>query len=70
MNALIKLWTDHGTKLLGLAQLVVASAVATSGLLTGRSVVLAGFINLVLSGMTIKRGFDNSKVNASQTPNE
>lgn len=61
-----KTWAHHGTKLIGFAGLVVSSALAVEGLVPHEQMKWLVFANLVLSGLTVKRGFRNSK---AQTPN-
>lgn len=57
MNQLIKLWKDHGTKLLGLAQVTIASIVSVSGVIPEHHLKYW----LLTSGLlTAWRGFVNS----------
>jgi hypothetical protein len=58
---IVSTWKRHGTKLLGYAFLVVNSALAVEGLVSKENLKWFVFANLVLGGLTIKRGHTNSK---------
>jgi hypothetical protein len=55
-------WVHHGTKLLGYAGLIVNSALAVEGLVPKEDIKWFLFANLVLCGLTVKRGYRNTKV--------
>lgn len=56
-----KTWAHHGTKLIGFAGLIVSSALAVDGLVPKEHMKWFIFANLVLAGLTVKRGYRNSK---------
>lgn len=66
-------WIDHGTKLLGLATIVVSSALSANAMIQpGQSPLIPPdhmkwflLANVLLGALTVKRGFTNSN---SQTP--
>lgn len=59
-------WKRHGTKLLGYAFLVVNSALAVDGMVDKDHLKWFVFANLVLGGLTVKRGHTNTKAQAPQ----
>lgn len=54
-------WRRHGTKFLGLASLIVSSAIAVPELMPDKYDPMLAFVNLVLAGLTVKRGYTNTK---------
>lgn len=62
MNSLIAFWNDHGTKLLGALATFVATALLIDGLIPPDHMKYWLFANALLGGVTVKRGFTNSKV--------
>lgn len=66
IRKLIGIYRRHGTKLLGTAQVIVASAIAVPGLVPTTMDKYLVFLNLVLGGMTVKRGFTNTKQSTDQ----
>jgi hypothetical protein len=57
----VKLWTEHGTKILGTAQTIVAGFITIPGLITPEMLPYWGAANVVLAAVTINRGFTNSR---------
>lgn len=57
ITRIIRIWTQHGTKLLGTAQTIVSGVVLIDGFNTKGWLVA----NVVLGALTIKRGYVNSK---------
>ena len=63
MNALMTLWRDHGTKILGIVVMVkdlVAVALTVDGLIPLAWMKWALFANLALGVLITRRGFTNS----------
>lgn len=61
MNAIISLWTEHGTKLLGIAGLVVSSALLVPDLIPADQMKWWLFANALIDGFTVRRGYTNVK---------
>lgn len=63
MNALIALWREHGTKILGLLVLskdIIAVALTVEGIIPLSLMKWALFANLVLGILITRRGFVNT----------
>ena len=63
MNAIIKLWTNHGTKVLGAVQAVQAIIVGLlgiQGLIPQADVKYWSAAGVVLGILTVRRGYQNS----------
>lgn len=56
----MRLWRDHGTKLLGTASTILPGLIAIDGLLPGPKKYWLG-LGVVLGAFTIQRGFTNSQ---------
>lgn len=66
MNALIAIWREHGTKILGLLVLskdIIAVALTVEGIIPLALMKWALFANLVLGVLITRRGFVNSARN-------
>lgn len=61
LEYLIAHWREHGTKLLGVATLVVSSALSVPDLISPERIKYWLFANALLGGLTVKRGFTNTK---------
>jgi hypothetical protein len=61
VQQVVDYWNGHGTKILGTATLVVASALGVPELISAEHVKYWLFANALLGGFTVKRGFTNSK---------
>jgi hypothetical protein len=61
LQQIIEYWRSHGTKALGVATLVVSSALSVPDLISVEHVKYWLFANALLGGFTVKRGFTNSK---------
>jgi hypothetical protein len=61
MKRLIALYADHGTKLLGIAGLVVSSALLVPDLIPADHMKWWLFSNALLDGLTVRRGYTNVK---------
>lgn len=53
-------WRRNGTKVLGYATMIVASALAVPDLISPQHIKWFAFANLVLGGFTVKRGHTNT----------
>lgn len=68
MDKIIRIWKDHGTKILGYAQAamgtfgtIIAALVAIPDLLKPETMKYALAVMAVLGALTAKRGYTNSK---------
>jgi hypothetical protein len=61
MNAFIAAWTQHGTKILGTLQTIVAGLVTIPSLIHAEHLPYWGAANIILGALTINRGFTNSR---------
>jgi hypothetical protein len=61
LQQIIEYWRSHGTKLIGGAATVVASALLVPDLIPPEQMKYWLFANALLGGFTVKRGFTNSK---------
>lgn len=59
-------WSKHGTKLLGTAASVVSTAMLIPELIPAGQLKYWLFANALLGGGVVKRGFTNSKPEASK----
>lgn len=57
----MKYWKEHGTKILGTAQTIVAGFITIPGLITAENLPYWGAANVVLAALTINRGFTNTR---------
>lgn len=80
MNILEK-WEESGTKILGWLATLSATVISALGMMTAspdmpvlvtpKQFALLSFINIILGGLTIKRGFTNTKnLTGLTTPEE
>lgn len=61
MKALSKYWRYHGTKVLGTIQVVVAGLLAVPEVIAQPHMKYWLAANAILGGLTVRRGFTNSK---------
>jgi hypothetical protein len=61
LESVLAHWAGHGTKILGGATLVVSSALSVPDLISPEHIKYWLFANALLGGLTVKRGFTNSK---------
>jgi hypothetical protein len=61
VNGLITLWNQHGTKLLGSGTGLLSGFLAIPGLISAPHVKYWAATNVVLSIITVNRGYVNSK---------
>jgi len=54
-------WKNHGTKILGTAQIIVSGFAGVSGLIPADHVKYWLAANIVLGALTVNRGFENTK---------
>ena len=57
----MKLWTNHGTKVLGSLTSIIAGFIAIPDFIPQNHVKYWAAANVVLSVMTVKRGYTNSR---------
>lgn len=67
MCTVCSFWENHGTKLLGTAATIVATALIIPELIPAAHMKYWLFANALLGGATVKRGFTNGK-NLKETP--
>jgi hypothetical protein len=61
LQQITEYWQSHGTKILGTAATVVSSALLVPDLISAPHMKYWLFANALLGGITVKRGFTNSK---------
>jgi hypothetical protein len=60
INFFVRLWHDHGTKLLGYASGIVSGFITIPGLIAGGHVKYWSAASVVLAALTVGRGYVNS----------
>lgn len=61
MNAIIKLWRAHGTKILGFLSTIAAGFPLIDGLISDEAKPYWAAANIVFGALTVQRGYRNSK---------
>ncbi len=60
MKRLIAIWDEHGTKILGAVQAILAGWLLIPGLFPPEQIKYAQAIGVVLGVLTVKRGYTNT----------
>jgi hypothetical protein len=63
----LKIWIDHGTKLLGIAQAIVSGLMVIPDFVPKEDWRWWAAANVVLGVLTVQRGVTNSKVTADRS---
>lgn len=62
MEQLIAFWTNHGTKALGTAGLIVSGLLVIPDLIPAAHMKWWLAANVIVDALTVRRGYTNSKV--------
>ena len=61
MEKLIAVWVDHGTKVLGTVGFILSGLLVIPDLIAADHMKYYLALNVVIDGLTVRRGFTNSK---------